>query len=176
MITAEELKQRWIRWVKQLTGVDEYRVAKSFNRSFVAAAKTLNDNPSIDPDRFCRAQVMWAIGRQKRIYPTLLSGRALDRYYSFPTPEKEEKAVRDSLSYEMRDFAAAVAAHGFDIAIRQQTGHTPVFLGLMYFDYRRQIPSDVQAGACSELKSEPALRRILPAEYVRSLEGAEHGS
>lgn len=171
MITAEDLKRKWIRWVKQLTGVDEYRVAKSFNRSFAAGAKVLNSNPSIDPDRFCRVQVTYALNKQQRIYPTLLSGRSLDRYWSFPSAAKEEKAVRDALSYEMRDFASAVAAHGFDIAIRQQTGHTPVFLGLMYFDYRQQIPSEILAGARSELKSEPAMRRILPAEYVRSLEG-----
>jgi len=172
MITSQQLKAKWIYWVKCLTGVEEYYVSKSFNRSLAAGAKILNANPGIDPDRFCRVQVLHAIDNRQRIYPTLLAGRSLARYKKYPSEIQELRGFRASLLYEIRDFAAMVQVHGFDRAIGQQLPeHTPVFIGLMYLDYKQKIPDDVLVNARSQFRSEPAYRQVLPAEYVALLEG-----
>jgi hypothetical protein len=152
--------------------VEKYHVARSFNRSFLSGARLLNSNPTIDPDRFCRIQVTWAIDRRRSIFPTLLAGGALSRYKEYPTAGQEVKHSRACLLYEIRDFAAMAQVHGFEGAIAQRSAeHTPLFLGLMYLDYKQSIPDALLEDARSQLRSEPSYRQVLPKEYLTVLEG-----
>jgi len=170
MITADELKKKWTFWVKQLTGVEEYFVSRSFDPVFSRAVKTLNSNTDIDVDRFCRLQVLNAIEQGKMIYPTWLTGNAVYRYRSHTSEDDEIRRVKSSLLYELRDFAAYVKARGFNSAVAQDIYEfTPLFIGLMYLDYRSSVPEDVLEDARSQIKAEPAYRKVLPAAYVRLL-------
>ena len=171
MIEPEELKRKWIHWVKQLTGIEEYRVGRSYNKSFTKGALILNQNPDVDPNRFCRVQVLHAMSARQTIWPTLLAGNSLNRYRQFPSEEDEAEILRQSLIMEITDFARVVDIVGFEVAVGQELPeHTPVFIGLMYFDYRESVPAPVLSDARSQFRSEPMYARVLPETYVKLLE------
>lgn len=167
MVSQRDLREVWIRTVKDMLGVSEYYVSKKFDRYFKGAAELVS-REDIDPERFCRAQIQYAIDMNMVVYPSLLGGQALYRYRAVPDDALYVSQLKEEFKEELEHFVDAAERRGHEYALKDKYyGHTPVFLLFMYRQLHRDPPPEIVEEARAQVRITPLLRDVYPQDFVR---------
>lgn len=168
---AQRLKALWVERVRALTGAETYRIGRRWNPTFEKAADLLRE-VTCDPQEFVDAQIQHVISRNEpnKLWPTLLTGRAMERYLNRRLRPADE--LIDYYENQAQLFSALLAAIGFEAALAHDgSDFSPLWLAYMRMASGLEVPADLADDARREIRAHTpeVVGRIFPPALIQGL-------
>jgi hypothetical protein len=172
--SAEALKALWLSTVRRVFDKEDYRVGSHWDKTFTRVAKYLDENPSIDKEKYVAIQVGYILdmGRHDLLYPTVLSGQAAaDRYYS--KPMNDDLAIAAELktyAAQLKTFNKACETSAVSVIINAPVfDFSPLFLSFMRYSRNMTVTEELRLNARHEARNCKCAEKVFPKDFLERI-------